>query len=186
MLNTIITIITAFMITPATQSVEINAANSQIVWNASKVTGTHTGTIQLSKGSLEFKNSKLSGGEFVIDMTTINTTDLEGEWKQKLDGHLKSDDFFGVEKFETASLKITAAKSTGKDSYNVTGDITIKGITQSVSFPATVTSDMATAKITLDRTKFNVRYGSNSFFDNLGDKAIHDEFTLDISLALKK
>jgi len=185
MLNTILallTILASFGV--SAQSIDVEA--SSIVWNASKVTGKHTGTIKIADGSLSYKGSKIAGGEFTIDMTTINTTDLEGEWKQKLDGHLKSDDFFSVEKFETAKFKMTNVKSTEKGSYNLTGDITIKGITESITFPATATDGQVMAKIKLDRTKFNVKYGSNSFFDNLGDKAIHDEFTLDVKLVVKK
>ncbi|WP_109832929.1 YceI family protein [Reichenbachiella versicolor] len=186
MLNTILALMTVFMTTatPA-QNVEVDASASKIIWNATKVTGAHSGTIDIKEGELEYKGNQLIGGEFTIDMTTINTTDLEGEWKDKLDGHLKSDDFFGVDKYATAKFKITKVKSTGSDKYTVTGDVTIKGITESVTFPASVKDGKAKAKITLDRTKFNVRYGSNSFFDNLGDKAIHDEFTLDVSLVTK-
>ena len=106
-------------------------------------------------------------------MTTIANTDVEGEWKAKLEGHLKSEDFFSVEKFKTSSLKFTNVTSTGDNTYNVTADITIKGKTESISFPATVSVDgaklKATAKLTIDRSKFDVRYGSSSFFDDLGE-----------------
>ena len=167
-----------------TKTVVASAEKSSIVWDAAKVTGTHQGNINLSSGSLDFNGDLLVGGEFTVDMTSINTTDLEGEWKDKLDGHLKSDDFFGVENFSTSKFVITNAKNVSAGSYEITGDFTIKGITQSVTFPAKVDSStsIATAKITLDRSKFNIRYGSNSFFDNLGDKAIYDEFTLTIKI----
>ncbi len=167
-----------------TTTLEANTEKSSIVWDAAKVTGTHTGTIELASGSLDFDGNVLVGGEFTVDMTTINTTDLEGEWKDKLDGHLKSDDFFGVANYATSSFVITKAKRLNAKNYEITGDITIKGITQSVTFPAEVDAKAksAKAKITLDRTKFNVRYGSNSFFDNLGDKAINDEFTLTVNI----
>ena len=113
-----------------------------------------------------------------MDMSTITNTDLEGEYKGKLEGHLKSDDFFGVEKFPTASLIFTKVESTGKNSYEVTGDITIKGKTESVSFNISVYGSKADVSLKIDRRKFDVRYGSTSFFDGLKDKAIYDEFDL--------
>lgn len=187
MLNIIFTLLTLTAVSgEKAATTEVDVAKSTIAWNATKVTGEHSGTINLSNGSLEFKGDKLTGGEITVDMTSINTTDLEGEWKDKLDGHLKSDDFFGVETYETATLKIKKVKATS-DGFSITGDFTIKGKTESVTFPATFdsASKTFTTKITLDRTKFDIRYGSDSFFDNLGDKAISDEFTLDISLVTK-
>jgi len=115
-------------------------------------------------------------------MSTINSTDLEGEYKGKLEGHLKSDDFFGVEKYPTASLIFKKVKSTGKNSYKVTGDITIKGQTETISFDLSVYGNKANASIKIDRTKFDVRYGSTSFFDGLKDKAIYDDFDLVVDL----
>ncbi|WKN30066.1 YceI family protein [Porifericola rhodea] len=167
-------------------SYEVDAKDSKLIWTGRKVTGEHTGTIQIKDGNLEVDNNKLVGGQFFIDMTTIETTDLEGEYKTKLDGHLKSDDFFGIEQYPTAKFVITKAKVKKGNQYNITGDLTIKGITEEVSFPATVkVSDsevVADATIVVDRSKYNVRYGSGSFFDDLGDKTIYDEFDLVVSL----
>ena len=157
---------------------EIKVENSKVIWKGYKVTGSHEGTIALQSGNLTFEADKLVGGEFVIDMTTIITTDLEGDYKGKLEGHLKSDDFFGVTTFPTATLVFKDVKSTGKNSYAVTGDLTIKGITNPVSFDISIYGSKATASVKIDRTKFDVRYGSTSFFDNLKDKAIYDEFDL--------
>ena len=157
---------------------EIKVENSKVIWKGYKVTGSHEGTIALQSGNLTFEADKLVGGEFVIDMTTIITTDLEGDYKGKLEGHLKSDDFFGVTTFPTATLVFKDVKSTGKNSYAVTGDLTIKGIKNPVSFDISVYGSKATASVKIDRTKFDVRYGSTSFFDNLKDKAIYDEFDL--------
>jgi polyisoprenoid-binding protein YceI len=103
---------------------------------------------------------------------------MEGEYKTKLEGHLKSDDFFGVEKYPTAKLIFKDVKSTGKNSYEVTGDLTIKDKTNTVTFDLSVYGNKATANVKIDRTKFDVRYGSTSFFDDLQDKAIYDEFDL--------
>ena len=157
---------------------EIKTENSKLVWKGYKVTGSHHGVISIKSGYLTFNEDKLTGGEFTINMSTITNTDLEGDYKEKLEGHLKSDDFFGVEKFPTASLIFTNVKSTGKNSYEVTGDLTIKGKTETVSFELSVYGSKANASLKVDRSKFDVRYGSTSFFDGLKDKAIYDEFDL--------
>ena len=157
---------------------EIKVENSKVIWKGYKVTGSHEGTIAIKSGHLNFNEDKLTGGAFVIDMSTISNTDLEGEYKGKLEGHLKSDDFFGVEKYPTASLIFTKVKSTGKNSYKVTGDLTIKGKTETISFNLSVYGSKANASLKVDRSKFDVRYGSTSFFDGLKDKAIYDEFDL--------
>ena len=111
----------------------VSVAESNIVWNGYKVTGSHTGTIKLKSGALEFEGDKLTGGNFEIDMTSIVCTDLEGEWNEKLVGHLKSDDFFSVEKNPTASFVITQVVSRGKPGeYKIVGDLTIKGNKQQI------------------------------------------------------
>jgi len=161
---------------------EIKVENSKVVWKGYKVTGSHEGTIAIKSGHLNFNEDKLTGGSFEIDMTSITVTDLEGEYKGKLEGHLKSDDFFGVAKFPSASLNFTNVESTGKNSYKVTGDITIKGKTEPISFDLSVYGSKANASLKIDRTKFDVRYGSTSFFDGLKDKAIYDEFDLVVDL----
>ncbi len=157
---------------------QIKVETSKVTWKGYKVTGSHEGSIAIKEGELEFKDGKLKGGAFIIDMSSIQNTDMEGEYKAKLEGHLKSDDFFGVEKFPTASLNFTKVKSTGKNSYEVTGDLTIKDKTNSITFDISIYGNKATANIKIDRTKFDVRYGSASFFDDLQDKAIYDEFDL--------
>lgn len=158
--------------------VEVKVEKSTVTWKGYKVTGSHQGKINLQNGSLEFKEGTLVGGEFTIDMSSIENTDMEGEYKAKLEGHLKSDDFFGVENHPTASLVFTNVKSTGKNSYEVKGDLTIKGKTNPVTFDLSVYGNKATANVKIDRTKFDVKYGSTSFFDDLKDKAIYDEFDL--------
>jgi polyisoprenoid-binding protein YceI len=157
---------------------EIKTTTSQVVWKGYKVTGSHHGTIGLKSGSLTFNSEKLTGGEFIIDMASITNSDLEGEYKGKLEGHLKSDDFFGVEKNPTAALSFINVKATGKNSYKVTGELTIKGHTNTIVFDLSVYGNKANASLKIDRTKYDVRYGSTSFFDNLKDKAIYDEFDM--------
>ena len=161
---------------------EVKTSESTVTWKGYKVTGSHYGIINLKSGSLSFDNDKLVGGEFVVDMTSLISQDLEGEYKGKLEGHLKSDDFFGVEKFPTSSLVFTEVKASGKNSYEVTGNLTIKGITKAVTFDVSIYGSKATATMKVDRSQYDVRYGSGSFFDNLGDKTIYDEFDLVVDL----
>lgn len=184
---------TTFSFTNPTEDVKtlkIDAASSSLNWAGHKIGGTHSGTINIKSGDLQFKGDKLVGGEFVIDMTTITDTDMEGGYAKKLEGHLKSDDFFGVEAHPTATFKITKVGG-GKDgNYTVAGDLTIKGITNAITFDALVSEEgmnfVSTAKFKVDRSKFNVKYGSSSFFDNLKDKAIDDEFDMEVKLVTAK
>lgn len=159
----------------------VKVDESSVVWKGYKVGGEHTGTINLKRGALVFEGKTLTGGTITIDMTSINTTDLTGEYKGKLDGHLKSDDFFGVEEFPTATLEITSAKAKGSN-YNVKANITIKGITEAIEFPMTITENSATASLKIDRTKHKITYKSPSLLETLKDKAIYDEFDLDVKL----
>lgn len=164
---------------------EVNVSESKITWKGYKVTGSHEGTISLKSGHLIIDKNKLTGGEFVVDMTTITNLDMaSGDGKEKLEGHLKSDDFFGVAKYPTAKLVFTSVEPMNKNSYSVTGDLTIKGTTKPVTFVVSLYENKATATLKVDRAKYDVRYGSGSFFDNLGDKAIYDEFDLVVDLAL--
>ena len=160
---------------------KVDVEQSKIAWKGYKVTGEHEGTIDLKEGTLTFEGDQLKGGNFVVDMTSLTDTDLEGEWKGKLEGHLKSDDFFGVEKHPTASLVFTNVQKNG-DHYTVTADLTIKNITNSVNFEMVIEDKTAKASLKIDRSKFDVRYGSPSFFNDLKDKAIYDEFDLNVSL----
>ncbi|WP_442265694.1 YceI family protein [Tenacibaculum sp. ZS6-P6] len=164
---------------------QINISESNVEWKAYKVTGSHKGIVNIKSGYLSFDDGKLSGGSITIDMTTINTTDLTGDYKNKLDGHLKSGDFFNVEKYNISTLDFTKVKAKGKNAYEVTGKLTIKGITKSVKFLISIYGNKATASLKVDRTKFDIKYGSSSFFDNLKDKAIYDEFDLVADLQLK-
>ncbi|MDP4606780.1 MAG: YceI family protein [Flavobacteriaceae bacterium] len=166
----------------ANNTVAVKSGESQVLWKGYKVTGQHEGTIALTEGSLSFADQVLTGGSFTVDMTSLVATDLDGEMKGKLEGHLKSDDFFGTETHPTAQLVITQVGVDAAGGYQVTGDLSIKGITQPVSFPMTVAANTATASLKIDRTLYDIRYGSNNFFENLGDKAINNEFDLEVTL----
>jgi polyisoprenoid-binding protein YceI len=169
------------------ESYAVKADASEVKWTATKVTGKHFGKINVVSGAVEFTDGKFSGGEATIDATSLTVEDLSGKGKDKLTGHLKSDDFFSVEKFPTATIKITEVKPAGENLYDVTADLTIKGVTKPVSFQANVVKNesgvTATAAISIDRTAYDIRYGSGKFFENLGDKTIHDTFTLDVSIS---
>ncbi|MGQ7870235.1 YceI family protein [Sunxiuqinia sp. sy24] len=168
----------------------VDASNSTVSWNGKKVTGEHYGSIDIKDGSLEVVDGEIKGGTVTIDMQSIKNEDLTNqEYNQKLVGHLKSDDFFSVESHPTATLVLTDVKKSA-DNYTLTGDLTIKGITKPVSFQAasSTQADAVTlkGKLIIDRSDYNVRYGSKSFFDNLGDKMIYDDFTLDFVVVAKK
>jgi hypothetical protein len=174
---------------PNVVAVDVN--RSEITWLGKKVTGEHHGKIVLKKGGFHFADAQLTGGIFVIDMNTITNEDLKDPgMNEKLVNHLKSDDFFGVAKHPEATLEVTDVEDHGDGKYHLTGNITIKGITETIEFPAKIedmgSSYAAEADITIDRSKFDVRYGSGSFFDNLGDKMIYDDFNLKISLVANK
>jgi polyisoprenoid-binding protein YceI len=164
------------------QTKNINTNTSSIAWLAKKVTGQHNGTVNFKDGALVFKGKNLKGGTFTVDMTSLTSTDLTGEYLGKLNGHLKSGDFFGTEKFPTAKLVFKKIGAKSKDVYTVTADLTIKGITNPVTFDLAVNENTATTTFNVDRTKYDIRYNSKSFFESIGDKAIYDEFELAVTL----
>jgi polyisoprenoid-binding protein YceI len=161
---------------------KVDTEKSKITWVGKKVTGQHNGTIQLAEGSFTMKGKKVAGGSFTIDMTTLK----DAEANARLETHLKSDDFFSTEKFPKATFVTSKIESKGGDQYLVKGDLTIKGITNPIEFPATinVANGQITAKanIVVDRTKFDIKFRSGNFFENLGDKAIEDNFELGVEL----
>ncbi len=170
---------------------KVDPAKSVMIWNGKKVTGEHTGNVKVADGAFVVEGNKVVGGQFTFDMNSITSTDLtDPTYNGKFIGHMKSEDFFNTAKFPTSSFKITKVTPKGGDQYEVTGNMTIKGITNPVTFPATVkvTGNQITAdgKATLDRTKYDIRYGSKSFFENIGDKAIYDDFTVEMKLAANK
>jgi polyisoprenoid-binding protein YceI len=165
------------------QEVQFNAAKSVLKWTGKKVTGEHWGYVKLKSASITLKGDKITAGKFIIDMNSITDEDLEaGEWHDKLLGHLKSDDFFSVAKFAEATLEITGTSEVKGNELAITAKLTIKGITQPISFKAVKTTTGYSAQVIVDRTKYDIRYGSGQFFEGLGDKMIYDEFTLDVQL----
>lgn len=166
---------------------QIQKASSTVNWTGKKVLGLHTGTINIESGFLELTDGIITSGEINIDMTSIVITDIEDlKTNNEFLGHLQNDDFFSVDKFKTAKLVITSAAQQEPGRFLVNGNLTIKDITHPVSFHTSVEvfTDFlhAMGEIVIDRTRYNIRYGSGRFIDNLGDKLIYDDFVLQFKL----
>jgi len=166
------------------QKVEVNTEQSSVKWFGKKIGGKHNGSIQLSSGYLELENERIVSGSFVVDMTSITNSDLKDDSNQKLVGHLKSDDFFGVEKYPTATFDLKQSTKFTNGKATVSGEITIKGNKENISFEVERSGKEYSTTVDIDRSKFDVRFGSNKFFNNLGDRAIDDIFTLDITIVV--
>lgn len=174
----------------------VNTANSSIMWEGSKVSGTHNGTVNISEGNVVVKDGEVTGGSFTMDMNSITVQDLEGEWKDKLETHLKGtgeegvDDFFNVKQYPTATFeitKLTALSNDAEASHLVYGNLSMKEVTKEVGFKAkvSVAGDKVTVtspQFTVDRTQWGIKYGSPSFFDNLKDNAINNDIGLKVQL----
>ncbi len=177
----------AFTFKAADDKFTVDTEKSSIQWLAKKIGGQHDGTVKLREGSLTFAGNTLKGGSFTMDMTSIALS----EPSQRLLDHLKSDDFFSVAKNSASTFVVTKVAAAGKDQVNITGNLTIKGITNAVTFPATIKKQgsivAAVAKgIRIDRTKFDIKFRSASFFSSIGNQTIEDEFELSINLVAKK
>ena len=164
----------------AVDKMNIDTKASSVNWKAEKVTGEHVGTINIKSGELVIQGGTLNGGNIVINMTSIICTDIaDAGTNAKLIGHLKSEDFFSVEKNETATFVISNVKVLSAKKVMITGNMTIKGISNEQSFEAItgiVGGKMSiSGAMKIDRTKYKVVYGSGSVFDDLGDKMIYDE-----------
>jgi polyisoprenoid-binding protein YceI len=159
---------------------ELDPQESSVTWKGSKITGDfHDGQISIKSSSLKLSRGALVSGKIMFDLNSITVGNLEGEWKDKFLGHMKSPDFFDVGKFPTATLNIETFKN-----GEMTGELTIKGVTQPISIPTKRVAGKYVGKATFDRTKFGITYGSGSFFKNLGDKLINDTVEIEFSIAL--
>jgi polyisoprenoid-binding protein YceI len=173
----------------------IDLAASSLYWKGYKIMGHHGGTVDLKHGDLQFEKGSLKGGKFVVDMKSIKSTDLmdKGEEiseekakkdKSRLADHLMDPDFFDVHQFPEATFEITKATAEG-NKFEISGNLTIKGVTNEITFPAVLKDDKTfEGTVAVDRTQFGIKYGSGSFFDNLGDRAIKDVFDLEVSLKI--
>lgn len=161
----------------------IETAQSQITWTGREVsTSYHYGTLDFVSGNFEISNGAIVNGEFIVDMTSINNQDMEGDSKARLEGHLKSDDFFSVESYPTAAISINSSELISDGKWNVSADLSIKGFTHPVNFEMISSEDGWSANLVFDRSKYDVRFRSGSFFENLGDKLIYDDIELSINL----
>lgn len=173
---------------PKPISFKVDPAASKVEWVAYKLTGQHTGTVNVKAGTLEFNGDKLISGKLDIDMTALAVTDIQGEWGAKLLNHLKGDDFFSIDKFPSSALSVKKSESKGAGKYTVVADLTIKGITKEITFDAFINqaAGTATADLKVDRTWYDIKYRSGKFFPEVGDKMIKDEFDIKVSLAFGK
>ena len=164
----------------------VNTEKSKIHWIGKKVTGEHDGFIQLKQGKFSVIDDQIKKGQFTIDMNSMTCTDIEdAQYNQRLIGHLKSADFFGVDQYSTANLVLTKSSRFNNNQCVVQGNLTIKNKTDVVKFLVKREGETFKATIEVDRSKYDVRYGSSSFFDNLGDKVIYDVFELEVELILE-
>ena len=166
------------------QSLTANQSQSLIRWYGEELTGkTHFGNLSFKEGQIELKDGLIIGGNFIVNMTSLSVEDLSGGAKARLEGHLRSDDFFSVDKYPEATLKITQKAKFEGDVQKLYGELTIKGIKHAVDFTIILgDKKTATASLTFDRSKYNVRFRSGSFFENLGDKLILDDIRMEVSL----
>lgn len=164
------------------QTRKIDLKKSTITWTGKKVTGEHSGSISFKDGMLVFNGKKLTGGSFIADMTTMTNTDQNGDGKKKLEGHLRSADFFNTEEYKTAKLVFKTIGEKKPGTYSITADLTIKGKTNPVKFDLVVKGNKATTEFSVDRTKYGIQYGSGTFFSDLGDRTIYDEFDIKVDL----
>ena len=187
--------ITVFVsILTAADTLQVDMENSQIKWIGRKVTGEHSGTLNLSGGWVVLDKNSINSGKFIFDMASISNTDIESpEWKQKLEDHLKSEDFFHTDSFPHAILEIKGRQSliieNSKKSDQILADLTIRGITHEIKFPFDLTQSQnnftAEGSVDIDRTLYNINYKSGKFFDELGDKLIYDNFTVQFMVQTK-
>lgn len=171
---------------PKDETFKVDTEKSSISWTGKKVTGQHTGSIKIASGELVYSRKSLKSGSFLIDMNSLTCSDSE-----KVQNHLKTDDFFSVDKNPVSKFVITKITNTGADRVTIAGDLTIKGITQPITFPATVKRQgdaiAAVAKnVKVNRLKYDIKFRSLAFFSNIGDKAINDEFEIDVNLLAKR
>ena len=174
-------------------TVWIDDTLSTMNWIGNKVTCSHNGKVKIKNGYILKKDNLLVGGEIIIDMNSISVDDIEHpKWNQGLVDHLKNEDFFHVDKFPVSKLKITSSRKSFIDdklnsNIEIFSDLTIKNITNPISFHSYVDFEKneSFGELIVDRTNWNIRYGSSTFFKDLGDRAIYDDFIINFNLVSK-
>ena len=179
-------ILVSFFVCLNLQASNIDLKKSWLRWKATKVTGFHEGPIKIKTASLKFEKGLIKKGEFIVDMDSLTADDMEeGKWRTKLINHLKSDDFFSVKKFKTAVLKINGSNALPNGDLKVRGSLLIKGVSKPVEFTAKKVGPSFKGDLVFNRTHYDIKYRSSSFFKNLGDKVINDDVKLSFLINLK-
>jgi len=168
------------------QDKSLNLETSNIRWYGEEITGKqHYGDLKFSSGNIQINNEVVTNGSFIVNMNSLTVEDLSGGGKKRLEGHLRSTAFFGVSDHPQASLSISSMVEIEGNSQILDGQLTIKGVTHPINFSLTLTPENnASAILVFDRSKYDVRFRSGSFFDELGDKLILDEIKLEVALDL--
>lgn len=169
----------------------LDTDKSIIQWRAKEVTGERFGTVKFDEGKVEFEGENLTAGKFSVNMGSIEVlNEMPSKFKQMLTEDLKSSNFFDVEKYPISEFTVTKVKETAGNQREISGNLTIKGITQPITFPVQIRSEngmrIAEGKVTLDRIQWDIRYRSGKFFKDLGDKLIYDDFEIKLSLWARK
>ena len=165
------------------QEYGIDLEKSKIKWTGKEITtSSHYGTLKFVEGEIKFQPEAVTG-KVVVDMESLSVDDLTGGSKARLEGHLRSDDFFSVSSHKSSTIEVTSSKKNGDD-FDIDGVLTIKGISHPISFVLSVDNKVATSKLTFDRSKYDVRFRLGTFFENLGDKLILDDIELEVELHL--
>lgn len=178
-------LISFFLITSVSLAQEyiLNTSSSELKWTGTELTTKiHYGSIDFKSGNITLSEGQPVGGKFIVDMTTLKNEDLPEAYRGRLEGHLKSDDFFSVDKFSEAILEITGSDKLSSGSFDVKGNLTIKGITKPITFLMSPSDGHWIANLTFDRSKYEVRFRSVTFFENLGDKLIYDDIAIETKL----
>ncbi|WP_031529634.1 YceI family protein [Dyadobacter crusticola] len=168
----------------------IQPSSSTVNWTGKKVLGLHTGSIDIAEGYLELTNGEVKAGEISIDMASLTITDIDDiQTHEEFKAHLYSSDFFAIDQFSTARLVLSHSLAMSGTQYRLSGLLTIKDITHPISFDGTIEELteylLARGELIIDRTLYNIRYGSGKFIDNLGDKLIYDQFVLQFKIVGK-
>ena len=178
-------LISVFLITSSSlaQEYSLNTSSSELKWTGTELTTKiHYGSIDFKSGTITLSEGQPVSGKFVVNMTTLKNEDLPEAYRGRLEGHLNSDDFFSVDKFSEAILEINGSNKLSSGSFDVNGNLTIKGITEPINFSMSTSDDHWVANLTFDRSKYNVRFRSGTFFENLGDKLIYDDIVIETKL----
>ena len=165
------------------QNLTLDINKSQLKWKGKEITTKeHYGSLVFKSGYLTLKNNKPYSGKFIVDMTSLKNEDLPEDYRGRLEGHLKSDDFFSIDKFPESTLEIKSSSKIDKSEFEVKGELTIKGIKHPISFTMKKNNDEWKSNLIFDRSKYDVRFRSGTFFENLGDQLIYDDIVIETSL----